>query len=65
MKRLTGWDKGEPYCIRCFEDGECVYMETDKCDTCEHHIAIYRKLAEYEDAGFEPSEIEREFNKGR
>jgi len=57
MKRLTDWDKGNPYCIKCFEDDGCDYMETDECDTCEHHIAIYRKLAEYEDTGLEPSEI--------
>lgn len=57
MDRLTGWDNGNPYCLKCFEDGGCPDMNSDKCALCEHEIAIFDRLARYEDTGLTPEEI--------
>lgn len=57
MGRLTGWDRNNAYCLKCFE-GEfgCEDMETSKCDFCPHHLAVYNQLAAYEDSGLTPEE---------
>lgn len=59
MNRLTGWDKGNAYCLKCFENGGCPDMGTSKCDFCEHHIAVYDRCAAYEDTGLMPEDVVR------
>ena len=49
MRRLTGRDSGCPCMLKCFENGGCADMGTLKCNSCEHDIAIFEKLAHYED----------------
>lgn len=60
-KRLTGWDRGNPYVRECFErtaeEGGCEYMNTQKCIWCEHNLDTIRRLAQYEDSGFSPEQI--------
>jgi len=51
MSRLTGWDKGNAYMLKCFEgDGGCEDMDTTKCNVCENNYAVFEKLARLEDA---------------
>ena len=60
-KRLTGWDRGNPYVRECFErtaeEGGCEYMDTQKCVSCEHNLDTVRRLAQYEDSGLSPVEV--------
>lgn len=60
-KRLTSWDRGNPYVRECFErtaeEGGCEYMNTQKCIWCEHNLDTIRRLAQYEDSGFSPEQI--------
>ena len=56
MSRLTGRDGENAFILKCFEDGGCEDTDTSKCDYCKHDIAIYKKLAAYEDIG-EPDEL--------
>ena len=59
ISRLTGWDKGSAYYLKCFEgdEGGCEYMESDKCFMCDDNSAACRRLAEYEDTGLSPEEV--------
>lgn len=59
MNRLTGWDKNNAYCLKCFENGGCPDMDTSRCDFCEHHIAVYDRLARYEDTSLMPEDVVR------
>lgn len=59
MDRLTGWDKGNAYMLKCFEGDGCEDMETSKCNLCEHYLAIFSRLAAYEDTGLMPEEVQR------
>jgi hypothetical protein len=73
MERLTAWNKigepifnkymGAPYMRKCFENNGCPNMGTDKCNFCEHYIAIFAKLAAYEDTGLSPERV-AELGKG-
>lgn len=54
MKRITGWDKENAYCLACFAGDGCEDMETSKCDFCDEVQAVYRKCAAYEDTGATP-----------
>lgn len=56
MSRLTGWDKGHAYMLECFKCDGCEDRGTSKCDFCEHNLAIFEKLAAYEDLG-EPENL--------
>lgn len=58
MERLTGWDGEYPYLLKCFEGDGCEDMETTKCNLCEHNIAIFDRLAAYEDTGLMPEDVE-------
>jgi len=59
--RLTGWDKGSPYIRECFErtaeQGGCENMGTQQCIRCKHDLAVTRRLAQYEDSGLGPEQI--------
>jgi len=57
MDRLTGWEGEHAYNLVCFEGGGCPDMDTSRCDSCENVFAVYDKLAEYEDSGFEPEDV--------
>lgn len=48
MKRLT--KPGGTYC------DNCSTIKDEFC-SCDDEIAMYKKLSEYEDTGFEPNEI--------
>lgn len=54
-ERLTGWDKGKAYILRCFGEHDCgggvpcEHMDTIKCNNCEHMHAVCHKLAVLED----------------
>jgi hypothetical protein len=62
MDRLTGWDKGNAYMRECFErtaeEGGCENMCSDKCIICEANYAIFKRLAEYEDSGLMPEQVQ-------
>ena len=59
-KRLTGWDRDNAYVRECFErneaEGGCEDMDTSKCTFCEHFLAIFNRLATYEDSGLSPED---------
>ena len=59
MERLTEWDKGNAYYLKCFEgdEGGCLNMESDECFKCPDMTEVCRRLAQYEDTGFSPDEI--------
>jgi hypothetical protein len=61
MDRLTGWDKDNAYIRECFErneaEGGCDDMDTSKCTFCEHYLAIFKRLATYEDSGLSPEQV--------
>lgn len=63
MNRLTGWDKDNAYVLECFErnkdNGGCEDMDTTKCTFCEHFLAIFKRLAQYEDTGLSPEDVVR------
>lgn len=54
MTRITDRDNGNPYIKKCFEGDGYPDMSTSKCDLCEHFLAVFEKLAAYEDAGLTP-----------
>jgi len=49
MERLIGRDKGNPYMLKCFENGCCEDMGSTKCHLCKHNNTIFEKLAHYKD----------------
>ena len=59
FKRLTGWDKECAFMCKCFENKGCKDMGTPKCELCEHNLACFNRLAEYEDTGLTPGEISK------
>jgi hypothetical protein len=59
MDRLTGWDKENAYYLKCFggDEGGCENMCSDECFRCEDNNGACKRLAQYEDTGLSPEEI--------
>ena len=55
MKRLTAWDNGNAYYPKCFEE-PCSGMGCND-ERCEFKYEKCKHLAEYEDTGLTPEEI--------
>ena len=49
MERLTGWDGEHAFVVKCFEKEGCNHMDSPECIKCPDYMAVFDKLARYED----------------
>ncbi len=63
MERLTWWiDENTPLvdiCVDSNTDGTgCPYIGSDECSNCDIAENVVRRLAEYEDTGLTPEQVQ-------